>query len=155
MQDFSRTRIKDSRQECPDDVAPTDMEISWRGYSKILLVVFLAACVGCSQGSARRVLPDAGEATDAMADAEARSDAAADVKDATDATQNGDGGADQTNFSCGGTSCRAPAEYCYGTEGPGGPLTRLAYNGCNSTHPGDVPVRLHLRMPGGQRRRPR
>ena len=104
-----------------------------RGRSKIMLVVLLAACVGCSHGSAPHVLPDAGMATDATTEGDARSDAAADVKDATDATQNGDGVVDQTTFSCGDASCRAPAEYCYGTEGPGGAFTRLDYNGCNST----------------------
>jgi hypothetical protein len=102
-----------------------------RDHSKVMLVVLLAACVACSQGSARRVLPDTGVATDATVDGDARSDAASDTKDETDATQNGDGGADQTTFSCGDMSCQAPAEYCHGTEGPHAAPNR--YIGCNST----------------------
>jgi hypothetical protein len=110
-----------------------DLEISMRDHSKVLFLgLLLAVGVGCSQGSAGRVVPDAG-ATDATADGDARSYAAADAMDANDAIQNGDGGADQTTFSCGDASCRAPAEYCNGTEGPGGAFTKIAYIGCTST----------------------
>jgi hypothetical protein len=119
---------------CPDSVAPTLPGDFMRDHSKVLFLgLLLAAGVGCSQGSAGGVLPDAGMATDATADGDARSDASSDTEDATDATQNGDGGADQTTFSCGDASCRAPAEYCYGTEGPGGAFTRIVYTGCAST----------------------
>jgi hypothetical protein len=43
-----------------------------------------------------------------------------------------DGGADLTTFGCGDVNCRAPAEYCGGTEGPGGPFTNVRVT-CAST----------------------